>query len=201
MKYLHLTILTLLSFTGTLVHADGDPAEGKIKSAACAACHAADGNSAMPDWPKLAGQSARYIEQQLAAFKSGDRKNDLMAPMAASLSEQDMADLAAYYSSQKSTTGKASPDLVDAGEALYRGGDLERGIPACMACHGPRGSGNPAAAYPSLQGQHAAYTSTQLKAYRAGTRTTDVNMVMRNIAEKMKDADIEAVASYITGLH
>ena len=201
MKYLRFLLLVLLSVSSFFVHAEGDPAAGKTKAESCAACHAADGNSVMPDWPKLAGQSAKYLEQQLAAFKSGDRKNDLMAPMAAALSEQDMADLGAYFFSQKVTIGNADPELVEAGESLYRGGNADRGIPACMACHGPTGSGNPAAAYPAVQGQHSAYTATQLKAFRSGERQTDAKSVMRDIAENLKDSDIEALASYMAGLH
>ena len=201
MKYLHLSLVVLLSFSGVIAHAGGDPVAGKTKAEPCAACHAADGNSVMPDWPKLAGQSAKYLEQQLAAFKSGARKNALMAPMATGLSEQDMVDLAVYFSSQKVTTGKADPALVEAGESLYRGGNADREIPACMACHSPTGAGNPAAGYPSVQGQHAAYTITQLKAFRSSERQTDAKSVMRDIAEKMRDSDIEAVASYISGLH
>jgi cytochrome c553 len=201
MKYLHISLAILLFVSSTLAFAGGDPIAGKTKAESCAACHAADGNSVMPDWPKLAGQSARYIEQQLAAFKSGDRKNDLMAPMAAALSEQDMADLAAYFSSQKVAIGEAEPALVEAGEALYRGGNSDRKIPACMACHGPTGSGNPAAGYPALQGQHTAYTITQLKAFRSGERQTDANAVMRDIADRMRDSDIETVSSYVSGLH
>ena len=201
MKYLHFPLVVLLSLSSVIVNAGGDPAAGKTKAEPCAACHAADGNSVMPDWPKLAGQSAKYIEQQLAAFKSGDRKNALMAPLAAGLSEQDMADLAVYFSSQKVTIGKADPALVEAGESLYRGGDVDREIPACMACHSPTGAGNPAAGYPAVQGQHEAYTMTQLKAFRSGERQTDAKSVMRDIAEKLKDSDIEAVASYMAGLH
>ncbi len=201
MKYLHISLLILISFSSAVVHADGDPVAGKTKAEPCAACHAADGNSVMLDWPKLAGQGEKYIEQQLVAFKSGDRNNALMVPMATALSEQDMADLAAYFASQKVTIGKARTELVEAGESLYRGGNTDRGIPACMACHSPTGSGNPAAGYPSLKGQHAAYTMTQLKVFRSGERQTDPKSVMRDIAEKMKDDDIEAVASYISGLH
>lgn len=197
MKILHASLLALLSVTSVSAVAAGDPVAGKEKSQICASCHGADGNSVMGDWPKLAGQGAKYIETQLAAFKSGGRKNDLMAPMAANLSEQDMADLAAYFSSQKLVSGQASPDLVDAGKKLYAGGNAETGIPACMACHGPSGSGNPAAAYPLLKGQHAAYTTTQLKAYRDGSR---VNAVMQGVASRLTDAEIDAVASYIQGL-
>ncbi len=201
MKHLKFFLVVLFSIPNFVAMAAGDPFAGKSKAEPCAACHNVDGNSVMPDWPKLAEQGEKYIVKQLKAFKSGSRKNDLMAPMAASLSDQDMEDIAAYFSIQKVTIGKADPDLVEAGEKLYRGGDAERGIPACMACHSPTGSGNPAAAYPSLKGQHAAYTIKQLQAFRTGVRKTDDKNVMRDIAERLRDSDIEAVASYINGLH
>ncbi len=198
MKITQVTLLALLSLSAFIANAAGDPVAGKDKAQVCASCHGADGNSAMPDWPKLAGQGAKYIEAQLVAFKAGDRKNPLMAPLAAGLSEQDMADVAAYFTTQKVTTGQADPELVARGRELYEGGDAGNKTPACMACHGPSGSGNPAAAYPALKGQHAKYTATQLNAYRSGERT---HVVMQGVASKMSDADIEAVSSYISGLH
>ncbi|MFK8067425.1 MAG: cytochrome c [Gammaproteobacteria bacterium] len=201
MRQTHVYLVILFSALCFNVQAEGDPEAGKTKSQACAACHSADGNSVMPDWPKLAGQGAKYLIQQLNAFKSGDRENPLMTAPTASLSDQDIADLAAYFSSQKVVIGAADPALVEAGESLYRGGDAEKGIPACMACHGPSGAGNSAAAYPAVQGQHAAYTATQLKAFRSGERKTDANNVMRDIADRMKDNDIESVSAYISGLH
>ncbi|HEY9199864.1 MAG TPA: c-type cytochrome [Gammaproteobacteria bacterium] len=181
--------------------AAGDAAAGKAKAAACASCHGADGNSANPDWPKLAGQHDKYLAKQLANFKNGDRKNAMMAPMAMGLSEQDMADIAAYFASQTQNGGKADPAQVAGGEKLYRGGNATSGVAACMACHGPNGMGNPQANFPRLSGQHAAYTVIQLKAFRAGERANDAGKMMQNIAARMTDDEMKAVASYIEGLH
>jgi cytochrome c553 len=175
--------------------------DGRQKAAVCAACHGADGNSITPEWPKLAGQHSSYLRAQLAAFKAGTRKNAMMSPMAANLSDGDMSLLADYYSSQSLQFGEATGDNTEAGQRLYRGGNASSGVPACMACHGPRGSGNPAAGYPTLHGQHAAYTAIQLKAYRSGERASDINSVMRSIAARMTDAEIDAVAGYLQGLH
>ncbi|MEZ5476235.1 MAG: c-type cytochrome [Thiolinea sp.] len=151
----------------------GDPAAGKTKSATCAACHGADGNSTNPEWPKLAGQTETYLFKQLKNFKAGQdadggRYNASMAPMVASLSEQDMADLAAYFSSQTAKPGSADETQVDLGRQVYKGGNNESGVPACAACHGPNGTGNPAAKFPALAGQHAKYTEIQLQAFGKG---------------------------------
>jgi cbb3-type cytochrome c oxidase subunit III len=199
-KLLAIAVTCVLLCSATTVWAAGDAAAGKQKSATCAACHGADGNSNNPEWPKLAGQNAAYLIKQLQNFKSGERVNATMNGMAANLSEQDMEDLAAYFSNQEITRGKADPELVEAGQALFRGGDLARGIAACSACHGAQGAGNPAAGFPALAGQHALYLETQLKAFRSMTRANDPGQMMRNIAMKMSDADITAVASYIQGL-
>lgn len=188
------------SFAAAPAGAAGDAAAGKAKAMACASCHGADGNSANPEWPSLAGQHAKYLAKQLANFKAGDRNNAMMAPMAAPLSEQDMADIAAFYESQTLKGGQADPALVDAGEKLYRGGNATSGVAACMACHGPNGMGNPQANFPRLSGQHAAYTVLQLKAFRAGERANDAGNMMRNIAARMTDAEMQAVASYMEGL-
>ncbi|MGH8245676.1 MAG: c-type cytochrome, partial [Gammaproteobacteria bacterium] len=131
-------------------------------------------------------------------FKSGTRKNEVMSPIAAPLSEADIADIAEFYSVQKRETGMADAGLVDAGERLYRGGNSATGVPACMACHGPAGAGNPAAGFPALSGQHAAYTRNQLRAYRASERRN--GPTMQAIAARMSEPEIEAVASYIAGL-
>lgn len=179
----------------------GDPANGKALSATCAACHSVDGNSVNPVWPKLAGQHASYLLKQLIEFKEGKRVNAQMAPMVASLSEEDMSDLAAYFSNQKIKHGTANPELIESGEKIYRAGDAENGVPACMACHGPAGKGNPGALYPALAGQHANYTVIQLKAFKAEERNNDANKVMRAIAGPMTDAQIEAVSEYIQGLY
>ena len=180
--------------------AAGDPAAGQQKSATCAACHGADGNSADPANPKLAGQSEGYLFKQLWNFKKGDRQNAIMSGMVAALSEQDMRDLAAFYAAQTLDGGVADPDLVERGESLYRGGDLARGIPACAACHGATGLGNPAAKFPRLGGQHGQYTRSQLAQFRSMQRANDANQMMRNIAIRMTDPDMEALSSYIEGL-
>lgn len=180
--------------------AEGDPEAGRAKAAPCAACHGMDGNSPNPEWPSLAGQHASYVAQQLAAFQSGERQNVLMTPMAAGLSEQDMADLAAYFAGQQPTAREADPELVARGQRIYRGGDAERDLPACAACHGPTGQGNPLAAWPAIAGQHALYTANTLKAYARGERRSDPNQMMRSVAAKLSEDDIEALASYLQGL-
>lgn len=200
-KWLVFTAVFTLASSATQVFAAGDAAAGKAKSAACAGCHGVDGNSANPDWPKLAGQGAKYIVKQLQNFKDGTRKNATMAPMAMGLSDQDMADLAAFYSSQSTAQGAASEDLVEQGEKLYRGGNPSSGVSACTGCHGPSGAGNPEARFPSLSGQHAKYAATQLSAFKAGERDNDAGKMMRSIAGKMTADEINAVASYIEGLH
>ncbi len=180
--------------------AKGDIQAGKTKSASCAACHGADGNSRNPIWPKLSGQHASYLSKQLQDFKAQKRNNPTMMGMAMPLSDRDIADLSAYFSQQKQTVGAVDEDLLTVGEALYRGGDKDAGIPACMACHGPSGVGNPSAAYPMVSGQHAAYVEKTLKDFRSGTRANDRNRMMQDIAKKMTDAQIKAVASYVQGL-
>ncbi len=199
--------MTLVALLGAaLVYASGpavaagDPAAGKKKAAACASCHGPDGNSPNPEWPKLASQHARYIVKQLKDFKEGRRKNSLMSPMAAPLSDQDREDLAAYFASQPISPGEADPKLVKLGEKIWRGGNKKTGVSACMACHAPNGVGNPQANFPRLAGQHAKYVEIQLKAFRSGERANDAGKMMRNIAAKMTDEEIAAVASYVQGL-
>lgn len=179
----------------------GNPKAGKAASTTCAACHGADGNSTNPVWPKLAGQGEPYLIKELHDFKSGKRKNAVMSSMAAPLSDKDIANLAAYFASQDRTLGAADPKLVKEGEKIYRGGNAQTGVPACMACHGPAGSGNPQAKYPALGGQHAEYVAAQLKAFRSGARANDPAGMMRTIASRMTDAEIKAVSSYVQGLH
>ncbi|MET0533806.1 MAG: c-type cytochrome [Steroidobacter sp.] len=182
-------------------HVAGSVEKGQAKAAPCVACHGVNGNSVNPEWPNLAGQHETYIKRQLTAFKNDVRQNPLMSAMAKPLSDEDMADLGAYFSSQALTGNlEADSSKVSAGEKLYRGGDAQKGIPACAACHGPRGNGNPAASYASIRGQHATYTTAQLKAYRSGTRQTDQNQMMRNVATNLTDDQIAAVAAYIQGL-
>ena len=195
-------LLGLMLSMPEIAAAEGDPAQGKTKASTCAACHGQDGNSINPEWPNLAGQHEKYIVKALRSYKDGTRDVVLMASQVASLSEQDMADVAAYFSSQTLARQTADPALVKQGERIYRGGDIDRGISACIACHGPSGRGNRAAGYPALAGQHATYTANQLLAYRANTRQTDadVDQVMRNVSALLSEAEIKAVASYIQGL-
>ena len=180
----------------------GSVEAGRAKSITCAACHGPDGNSVAPDWPALAGQHASYIVRQLEAFKSGERQDVAMTPFAMMLSDEDARDLAAYFSSQTRTPKGADPAAVSLGQQIYRGGIPERGVAACIACHGPTGRGNPLAAYPSVNGQHAAYVTKTLNAYRAGERRSDteLNQMMRNVAEMLLDDEIAALASYVQGL-
>lgn len=177
--------------------AEGSVEAGEQKAAVCLACHGPNGNSMNPEWPNLAGQHAEFIFAQLEAFKSGERQNPLMTPMAIGLTEQDMLDLAAYYEAQAPAALEADPALVEAGRALYLGGNLDRGITACTACHGPTGQGNPMAGYPVVAGQHAVYSAIALRAYASGERA---NAIMQDIASRMSEEDIAAVTSYIQGL-
>lgn len=183
------------------VFVNGDADAGKTKAAACAACHGADGNSAISANPKLAGQNAKYIVTQLQYFKSGERANPIMKGMASVLSDQDMADIAEYYAAQTVKTGAADEGLVHRGEQIYRGGDKESNIPACIGCHGPQGEGNPGANYPSLGGQHEDYVRAQLYAYRKEQRVNTKADIMMGVTRYMSDKDIDAVSSYIQGLH
>ena len=200
-KALLIASFVAMAATG-VAQAAGDAAAGKAKATAvCAACHGADGNSGVnPLWPKLAGQHPKYIMKQLHDFKAGKRKDGTMAPMAAPLSDEDMENLAAYFSSQTRTIGEAAKDKVALGEKLYRAGG-SNGAPACSGCHGPAGGGNALANFPSLSGQSAAYVAKQLKDFRSGARSNDMNGMMAGVAAKLTDAEIEAVAQYVQGLH
>lgn len=186
--------------------AQADIARGQqIASQVCAACHAADGNSAIAANPVLAGQHADYTLKQLMNFKShegkpAERPNAMMAGMAAALSADDMRNVAAYFESQKPKPRAArDPELVKQGQAIYRGGILSKNVAACTACHGPSGAGMPAQ-YPRLAGQYAEYTALQLRAFRSGERANDPNRTMRAVAERLSDREIAAIAEYVAGL-
>ena len=180
----------------------GDISRGEELSGSCAACHGADGNSDNPEWPNIAGQGQRYLFEQLKAYQTGDRENAVMAGQVSDLDEQDMRDLAAYYASlEPGVAGGVDPDLRERGEDIYRGGIPDKGVAACIACHGPAGEGMRAAGFPALSGQHATYTAQQLQKYRSGERSTDANRMMRSIAERMSDDEIRAVSSFIEGLY
>ncbi len=176
----------------------GNAKAGQEKSAMCTACHGTDGNSVVPSYPKLAGQSANYLAKQLADFKSGVRKNAVMAPMAAGLSDTDMQDLAAFFAIQKTTAGTTEASSV--GHKLYFGGDAARGITACVACHGVKGKGMSQAAFPSIAGQNQDYLKAQLMSFRSGERSNDNNSIMRNIAIKLSDADVNELTQYMSSL-
>lgn len=205
-KLAPLFAMASLALVATQVQAeslvDGSAESGKAKAVTCVACHGPEGNSAVPVWPNLAGQNAPYLQAQLAAFKDGSRSDAVMAAQAMMLNEQDMADLAVYFESLPGAAQTvADASLVARGEALYRGGNTKNGTAACLACHGPTGRGNPAASYPALQGQHAAYTAKQLNDYASGARTSDgKTRIMRDIAQTLSKDDIEALSSYIQGL-
>lgn len=203
MKILIHIITLVLFIAGHAAFAQGNVDAGKEKSATCVACHGADGNGnvANPEWPKLAGQGAPYLAQQLNLFKNNERVNVLMNGQAANLSEQDIQDIAAYYASLETSPGAADAESVELGQAIYRGGIIKKGVTACSACHSPRGAGNPAAKFPKLSGQHVKYTELQLKSYRGLERNYPSAQIMVAVAERMSDKEIAAVAQYIAGLH
>lgn len=196
----------------------GDVKAGATKAGTCAACHGLDGNPTDPQYPRLAGQSERYIAHQIALFKSGERNTGMsaaMKPFADALTAQDARDLGAYFATQKSGAGVADDTLIttgpnkdkkffEVGQQLFLSGDKARGIPACMACHGPGGAGNPGPAYPHIAGQQAAYSQRRLEEYRAGTTTQrDPHLfnVMASVAKNLSDEEIGALSSYLQGLH
>jgi len=199
MTFSLLGALTLLTAPAIPAYA-GDAAAGAQKAAICGACHGTTGNSINPEWPNLAGQHESYIVAQLQSFKQAKRDNPLMMPNAAALSDQDMQDLGAHFASQTPTGLEADPSNYKSGEKLYRGGDSERKLPACIACHGPQGKGNGPARYPALRSQHAVYTYNQLKAFAEGRRSTPGNDIMQVIAGKLTDDEMRAIASYTQGL-
>jgi cytochrome c553 len=202
MKFQNILAIALLMFSfNPSVYARGDVAAGeKIAAGVCVACHGADGNSLVSMYPKLAGQHAEYITKQLTNFKAGQRQNAIMAGMVTTLSPEDMINLGAYFSAQSPKSGSANSNGKGSlGEKIYKGGNLAAGVPACASCHGANGAGIPVQ-FPRLAGQHAEYTATQLKAWRSGERANDEAKMMRMVAAKLTDAEIDAVSDYIQGL-
>ena len=198
-KFLVCVAVTISTCT-TLLAQTGNPDEGKLKASTCVACHGGDGNSPVDQFPKIAGQVPGYIAQELARYKSQHRDNAIMYGMTISLSDDDMADLDAYYSSQEISVAVLSMDQEQdarAGEAIYRGGQAQFDIPACMACHGPSGGGIPPH-YPRLGGQHAAYIQAQLLAFKSGTQKSEI---MQSVAFPLSEKQIEQLAIYISALH
>jgi cytochrome c553 len=189
------------------VFEDGDASRGANMVAACAACHGTDGNSISPAWPTLAGQNQKYLLDQLNYFKNGERENALMSsvvPLLNAYSDQDLLNIAAYYSSQIKTNGQAedNAELLALGEALYRSGDMKKAIPACTACHSVNGAGNALAGFPSVAGQQKAYLVSTLKAYRTKERNAgDYALVMQAISKNLSDDEIDALANYMHGLY
>jgi cytochrome c553 len=182
---------------------NGDPEKGKEKAGQiCQACHGLDGNGipGQPVWPKLAGQHPRYIYKQLQNFKANERWNAQMSPMAMPLTEEEMVNLAAYYSSLEQSGGTAEAELVALGEKIYRYGNPNTGVPACAGCHGPAGLGSNLAKFPRLSGQYSEYTDQTLKLWRSAERKNDPNGMMRGVAARMTDEEIAAVSAYVEGL-
>ncbi|KAA8671052.1 cytochrome c4 [Vibrio gigantis] len=199
-------ILSLLASCS--VWAQGSIEAGKAKSQTCVACHGADGNSLITQYPKLAGQHEKYLEKQLKELKLGmtsggkqGRYEPVMGAMAMPLSEEDMADLAAYYASLPISSNSTPENVVDEGKVLYTAGNAERGVTACIACHGPRGNGTELSGFPKISGQHADYIKAQLEKFRDGNRNNDMNAMMRDVAKKLTDAEIDTLSKYVGGLH
>ncbi|WP_415882867.1 c-type cytochrome [Neptuniibacter sp. SY11_33] len=199
MNKLLISLLVTVGITG-VAHAAGDAAKGKGMTAMCAACHGADGNSAIANFPKLAGQNEKYLIKQLQDIKSGKRTVVEMTGLLNSYSDQDIADISAYFAKQTGTVGHAAKDLVEQGQKIYRAGIADKGVAACTACHAPTGEGNSQAGFPGIGGQHAAYTEKQLKDFAKGARNNDPQQMMQDIAAKLSDDEIKAVSSYIQGL-
>lgn len=216
-KFLAVAIGLMIYSASTILHAEGNARAGKDKAASCNSCHGDNGNSAAPNFPKLAQQHASYLVKQLQAFKSGVRNDPMMSAMALPLSEEDMADIGVYYEAQKissnqmpelpppdedeeeqpsagAQTPKSVPELIAIGSNLYRNGDLEREVSACIACHGPYGEGNQPAAFPALRSQHADYLIKALTDYKTGARGNTPENMMHMVAKKMTDEEIRAVA-------
>lgn len=199
-------ILSLLASCS--VWAQGSIEAGKAKSETCVACHGADGNSLITTYPKLAGQHAQYIEKQLHDLKLGassagkqGRYDPVMSAMAMPLSDEDMSDLAAYFASLPISSNSTPEDVVSTGKVLYTAGDASRGLTACTACHGPRGNGTELSGFPKISGQHADYVKAQLLKFRDDSRANDMNAMMRDVAKKLTDADIDTLSKYVGGLH
>lgn len=195
------TIISLglaMAVLAVQAHAQGDAAAGKTKTESCAGCHGEDGNAAAPMFPKLAGQHASYLTRQLREFKSGKRVDPTMNAMAASLSDADIADIGAWYAQHKIKPEPAEKNEL--GQKIYRNGIPAKQIPACAACHGPKGEGNPSAGYPLLGGQYSSYVGKILHDYKAVERSSDPNEIMRTIANRLSTDEINAVSDYVSGL-
>lgn len=191
----------------------GEADNVKQKTAACAGCHGADGNSVSGNFPKLAGQYKNYLKQQIKAFKDGSRIDEMMQSMVTNLSNQDIEDISGYYAKQKIKFNsdedqyldedeeiEVTPELINIGQKLYRGGNRDTGVAACIACHGPNGLGNEPARFPLVKGQYAFYVAKSLKGFKSGERNNDMSSMMQMVAKKMTMDEIHAVSSYISSL-
>lgn len=195
-------VLVLILLTPLVLFAQENDSITHNKAIICSACHGQQGNSPNPDWPNIAGQHPKYFIKQLNDMKNNSLRNSpTMSALVATLNEQDMDDLAAYYAKMPLAQGSTPEKFLKRGEKIYRGGDFAKKITACIACHGPKGTGNAQAGFPTLSGQHAAYTVLQLNAFKEGTRKNDLNHIMQDISSRMSQDDMEAVAHYIEGLH
>jgi cytochrome c553 len=215
-KRLIVALAGIVSFTAFAADAPlvGDPQAGASKAATCAACHGMDGNSPMGEWPKLAGQHADYSARQTRLVRDGGREVIVMMPFVQDLTDQDIADIAAFYATQTVRAGVADDSVIvgrddeatyaGLGEKLYRAGKTEAGVPACIACHGAAGAGIPGTGYPSLAGQHATYTAARLRFFQSGSHydgDSDPSTIMTTVAQRLDSAEIDALATYIEGLH
>ncbi len=202
MKARHIKAV-MLGLTGLMAVTSIQAADieaGKAKTILCAGCHMADGNSVNTIWPRLAGQHSSYLLKQLRDFKARKRIDPTMNAMVASLTDEDMVNIAAYFESQKPAAAKYDESLLAKGQDIYRGGITETSVAACIGCHNPTGEGNGPAVYPRLKGQHPEYIATQLNNFKKGVRTNDAGKMMRNVANRMSDAEIKAVSAYVAGL-
>jgi cytochrome c553 len=192
-------LISLFACSGAIAQGNAEAGAGKV--ATCAACHGPTGNdSLLPNVPKIGGQNASYLLKQLIEIRDDVRVVPLMKPMVANLTDQDLADIAAHYSTVELPLGAVDETKRELGEKLYRAGDATIGVAACSACHSVDGKGINSAGFPSLSGQDTAYTELQLKAFRAGERTNDEAEIMRTISARLNDAEIAALASYVFGL-
>jgi cytochrome c553 len=204
MKLFRNTMLVFLFLSANAWGLQGDPVAGGKKSAVCVACHGENGNSVNPIWPKIAGQYPGYSFAQMIEIRKGDqglRQGPLMYPIIQNMTDQDLMDLAAFYATQTMTAGEAQSTSVALGEQIYRGGNLNSGVSACAACHGPDGMGNEAAKFPRVAGQHAEYLAIQLKNFASGARKNSPNQMMHDIAKRMSEEEINAVSQYMSGLY
>lgn len=199
-RHIKAVLLGLSSLLAVGAAQAADIEAGKAKTVLCQACHGADGNSINVIWPRLAGQHASYTLKQLRDFKAAKRQDPTMQGMVAALSDEDMVNIAAYFESQKPVEAKFDQALLEQGQNIYRGGITETSVAACMGCHSPSGQGNGPAAYPSLKGQHPEYIVAQLKKFKDASRNNDAGQMMRNVANRMSDKEMQAVAAYVAGL-